>query len=212
MIINMRKNYKAYNAEGVEVSNFDTEKIDNIKFRLPDGSLLEVPSDKLETIAGGYIKAVYDGEEYIFDDGHRFESVLLGYLVYKDYDIQNITDKEEGVTLRTNLYDEITSKCSIYNNLKQISKDGTDYVLSIDTINNIVSKNQQRKDKGKKIFPFIKSMDKYGTFYVSIFSKCRDDIKTKIDSTSIIDEILSNLGSDWKFVPKEFGRIPLYVV
>lgn len=212
MIIKINNKYnRAFNALGEEVTNFDEDKVDKIEFRLTDGSTLEVPSEKLKTIDGGYLKTTYDGVDYIFDDNNRFESVLLGYLIYQDYDTKIITDKDFGVEMRNSLWDEIVSKCNFYTNLKLINKDDTDYIVSIDKINTIVSKNQQRKEENKKVFPFIKSMDKYCTFYVSIFSKSRDEVKTKVGSSAIIEDILKALGDQWKFTSKDYSRIPLHI-
>ena len=212
MVIKLNKYNKAYTPEGNEVTNFDTDIVSNFQFRLSDGSLLEIPIEKCVKLTGGYYKTEYDGEEYIFDDGNRYESVLLGYLVYHNYDTESISDREEGLELRNRLYDEIVNKYRIYTNTKEIVKDDLDFVLCIDKIGSIVTKNQNRKEEGKKVFPYIKSMDKYGTFYVSIFSNSRDEIKTKLCSSSIIHDMIDILGpDDWKFVSKEYSRIPLYI-
>lgn len=216
MVIKLNKNNKAYTEEGLEVTNFDKAEPSKFMFRLQDGSVLEIPIEKCTKISGGYYKADYDGVEYIFDDDNRFESILLGYLVYKNYDIEIIEDKEFGVNLRNKLYDEICTKCQLYSNAKEINKDGIDYIVCIDKINTIVSKNQQRKDEGKKVFPFMKTMDKFGTFYLSIFTKSHDEIIAKLDAASIIQDILDSLNDDinkvdWKFIAKEHNRIPLYI-
>ena len=215
ILVKLNKCNFAFDKECNQVTNFDKQDPVKFQFRLLDGSMLEIPIEKCTRIIGGYYKSEYDGQEYIFDDGYRYESIMLGYLVYRNYDEEIITDKEFGVNLRNDLYDKICQINGLYSNTMEVTIYDETYIVTIDKINSIVTKNQQRKEAGKKIFPFIKSMDKFGTFYVSIFSKSRDEIRIKLDSATIINDILARLNDDlsnsWKFVKKDHTRIPLYI-
>lgn len=198
---------KAYDASGNEVTNFDNDTVTKVKFRLNDGSI--ITTENIERVPGNYYKVVYNGEEYYIDDNNRYESVVLGYLVYKDYDKNHIEDKETGVELRNELFSYINTNLGMSVRAKTITRNGIDFIVTVDTVNWIVSENQERKQAGRKIFPFNKSMDKYATFYLAIYSNIKD-VSSDIECNKLLEEIKEKLGDEWKFVPNEYKiKIPL---
>lgn len=192
-----------------------------------EDSVLTVDADKIKIEYGNQIVVDYNDERFIIDDGYQDILIKAGYVIYKNYDKENIFNKEEGINVRSDIMDDlkrsikylytnrIIDECEQLKNTEFVfhTIDGNyQYTIIIDTVNSIVSKNQERKDNSLPFYPFLKSMDKYGTVYISIFAKKiskvdneESNIKFK-KADDIVKEIIKNLGSDYHFSGQKIKR------
>lgn len=156
---------------------------------MEDGSILIVDPSQIRQQYGGSIVFEYEDDKYIIDDSFQDTLIRAGYLVLNEYSTENIFDKERGLEVRKELFsyvDKIIFENYAYREGYELTtkdnqeirlvceKDGYRFTVSIDTINNIVTKNQKRKLNMLPFYPFNKGMDKYGTLYISIFAKKLD--------------------------------------
>lgn len=189
------------------------------KFKLvitmDDNSKLIVDDDKIKIDNGGSRFFEYNGTKYVIDDPDFSSLIRTGYIVLDDFDtIQN--NKEAGKIIRKmineiifNILDVNVSadhnwtKLIINNdNLEVTINDGCfRYHLKFDTVNRIVNKNISRREQQLPFYPFDKNMDKFGTYYLSVFCEriCDMDIlyepnKEKYPKADqIIDDIISSM-------------------
>ena len=136
------------------------------------------------------------------EKGYKF-----GYLVFEDGD-KNHCDKQYGYQRQKELskliYDELkefvitlnfqdigVNSVNRFKNNNIVNLRNCTGKLNIYTNQYLMDTNQSRKENGQKVFPFIKGMDKYLTFYI-IFSK---DITEpiRIDSEECADFVLTQL-------------------
>lgn len=198
--------------------------------KMEDKSSLIVPGDKISLKYGGQISFDYNGDRYFVDDGYRDTLIKAGYLVYNDYDNpdNHITDPDFGLNLRNEIRDTIDQNLS---NLDvkitemnwtnsdisfkfQDEKGIFEYTVYISTVNSIVNKNQQRKLNELPFYPFDKNMDKYGTFYISVFCKkmtlFKVDLKTKYDlPNQFIKDLVNQMNSSVNDDGNEFHFVSL---
>jgi hypothetical protein len=196
--------------------------------KLDDDSILKVDADKIKTEYGNQIVVNYNDDKYIIDDGYQNILIKAGYIVYKDYDVTNITDKDEGIKLRDellskldnvigNLYDDVIIDNSGNSEFSfNITSDNHEYTIIIETVNSIVSKNQQRKYNSLSFYPFLKSMDKYRTLYISIFARKMNKVTNESDNEkfrradSIIKDIVNEAGPDFHYNNQIIKRRVIY--
>lgn len=126
-----------------------------------------------------------------------------GYVVLNDYDKTRISDKEQGEKVRAALMSHI---CRVIANAiipekAQVNipetntnitidfedRDENKYHVLICTINHLVNRNKILMRQNSIILPFDKSMDKYGTVYLSIGSEEANNHKVE----AIIDGFIS---------------------
>lgn len=156
-----------------------------------DDSVLEINQDKIGRQYDGQIIVQHNDDRYIVDDGYNNTLVKAGYIVYDNYDEINIdaSDPEQlkfGLSLREDIYHSILEALGDDNLIKDFkyidleyighqtvfkikNDDDYTYTIIIDTVNNIVNRNQRRKENSLTYYPFAKNMDRYGTMYLSIF-------------------------------------------
>lgn len=190
-----------------------------LTMKLEDNSVLNVLPDKLHK-ENGRIVFDYGPDRFIIDDGHQNTLIRAGYIVLNDYDYIRIENKDRGYLIREKLSKDIHEmlnknlSCKYYDEfLKatyQTNQNGYQYQVYIDTNNSIVDKNLKRRDESLPFYPFIKSMDKYGTMYLSIFCK-KEITNTEPDNNhrfavgdQIIEDLIKNLnendsGDQYKF-------------
>lgn len=178
----------------------------NIVITLEDGSMLLVESYEIKEQYPGSYYFDYNGDRYFIDDDYQDCLIRCGYVVLDDYNNKLELDKDAGIKIRNDLmnkiknvsskfktdsYDSVTIDSNLMNEVKvQFYKKGYKFTVYFSTINNIVTKNQQRKLNELPFFPFDKGMDKYGTIYVSIFCKKIDDIEFNHDRYHIADDFI----------------------
>ena len=142
----------------------------------------------------GEITFNFNGVDYIIDDNHQQQLVYAGYIIRDNYDNLHQMDSKRGFYDREDLRDLIYGVlCDILEknqnvfknmNINFLSKDNLDISLhfsfdktgcvgeiNFSSISSIVSYNNAMKIKKLPFLPFIKSMDKYNTYYFSIFVK-----------------------------------------
>lgn len=176
--------------------------------KMEDGSILQVENKEIKFNYGGLISFDYKDDKYIIDDGYQDLLIRTGYLIMDNYDMEHVISKPHGIELRSEFLDDV--KLSISNifmkdekfpisfidfkeNKNQqlvvtFKKDIFEFKLVIDTINNIVAKNQQRKINNLAFYPFEKNMDKYGTLFVTVFAKVEDEYEINDDKEEILKE------------------------
>ncbi len=164
---------------------------------------------------GGQIVFQYDGNKYIIDDGFQDTLVKCGYIVFKNFDNERINDNSTGTLIRDSLVNKIRRAIASLNynaevettaneTLMTIKTDNYGFKFRFDTVGNIVTKNYRRKDNNLTYYPFDKSMDKYGTIYVSIFAEklkydSNDNDKFNIPS-EVIKDLLKELGLEYHYI------------
>jgi hypothetical protein len=151
----------------------------------------------------------------IFD--HIRNSIFNNILGEEDESLKNKNDIFDNI--RNSIFKELdNNKYSIDNKektkIKIIFLNGSfKYTVYINTINNIVNKNQNRKANNLPFYPFNKNMDKYGTLYCSIF--CEKQVFDNVDnhlSYKLADEFISEfiniLNAD---TPSKYHFSPLII-
>lgn len=196
-----------------------------------EDSILTVNAEKIKIENGSnQIVVDYNDDRFIIDDGYQDMLIKAGYIVYKNYDTENIYDKDEGVAIRSSILSTIEDKLKIlYQNgvlrymdsfsektdseiMHSVVIDNYRYTIILDTVNNIVSKNQNRKDNNLPFYPFLKQMDKYGTIYLSIFAQRTHRIKNEDGNTkfkqadTIVKELMKLTGPDYCFSNQNIKR------
>ena len=168
-----------------------------------------------------------NGSTYVIDDGYRNSMIRAGYMVYKNYDEIQCTDKAEGNVIHEKLLDYISNAILDYDgdvkvfgytdsapfeyaDTYYLEKSGYRFTIKLYNNFQIVKINQDRKINGLQFYPFDKNMDNYGTLYVSIY--CQKIKETDIKNTTISDGILKHIidsTEDIKFVSMDIKQ-PLY--
>ena len=189
--------------------NKDLEMI----IKMEDGSILHIDSSEIKIEYGGQISFDYNGDKYTIDDGFRDIMISSGYIIMDDYDSRMELEKEKGVEIRKHIMDVTESALDSMKDIDLLSQaivdetknnkticfshGGFTFTVSIDIVNNIVNKNQQRKINKLAYYPFKKGMDKYGTLYLSIFAKRQDkniSANKKYDIASkFVEELISKM-------------------
>lgn len=209
-----------------KLNKYDPDNTDIIlRTELEDGSILEVDHSAISINNGSQLYFEYNNDKYIIDDGYQDLLVRAGYIILNDYNTRFIDEKDNGLVIRDKLRSFVTEiiekmwddkECLNYEvskNMQELvitfSRGSYDFTVNIDTVNNIVTKNQIRKENNLPFYPFLKNMDKYGTLYLSIFAKKNDDsdeITEKYESAERFILNLCNLlntyaeqGDEYKF-------------
>lgn len=154
---------------------------------LEDSSELCIDASQIRIQYGGQITFDYQGEKYIVDDGYRDVLCKAGYIIMDNYDVERIEDREEGTMIRDFFMRFIKETIDLNIDEKAIvsgssscikivfENDAYTFTVSFDTINSIVSKNQERSKNSLPFYPFNKEMDKFGTIYFSFFAEKKAD-------------------------------------
>lgn len=205
-----KNNYFVDNDTGEKVYRYNPAMNLNLVLTL-NKSKLEIEKDSLIREYGGNLVVGYSGDKYIIDDGYQNTLVKAGYIVYKNFDQEYIEDYNEGIDIRKDVvYDirEILDKMG-YNHQNNgletecvLISNGFEYRIKFETVGSIVLKNNKRRDNNLIYYPFDKSMDKYGTMYISIFAEKLDGKeKNKYEfPNSFIQRLISDLGMEYHFV------------
>lgn len=220
-----KNNYLVDSNTGEIVYKYDENKDLKLIITLDD-SQLTISNQKISRQFDGQIIVQHNNDRYIIDDGYYNTLIKSGYIVFSIYDEINIDDKEFGIELRDTIIKHIRSVLTkidkkfnfanpdadtleYYGNKTVLKVDSAQgeysYTFIFDTINNMVNKNQGRKDNGLTFYPFKKSMDRYGTIYLSVFCQKNRHIlyntprKKYIIPDNIIKELIKELNTDNQF-------------
>lgn len=162
---------------------------------------------------------------FIIDDGYRNSMIRAGYLVYRDYDKNHITDKTEGNILHEKILESVSDVlfdyCDNGNNPMvsftdgksedfYLKKDGYKFNVTIYDNIEIVKINEERKINGLQFYPFDKNMDNYGTLYITIHCQRYEDtdVKNTVIADSILKYIIDNT-EDIRYISMDIKQ-PLY--
>lgn len=200
---------------GELVNKFDYDNKNLIfNFTSEDGTIIQIDNPDIHQQYGDIIYFMIGDDKYIIEDVYQDVLTRAGYLVMNNYDKIKTKDKDEGINIRTNFInlvnkslDKFTEQYNFEVNKYQTptlitfeyEDKGIKNTILINTVNNIVNKNQQRKINQLSFYPFVKDMDKYGTLYLSIFQKQIDeDVAdgTNLEvSMSFISTLISNINN-----------------
>lgn len=123
------------------------------------------------------------------------------YLVREGYDVQKQMNQSIGFDERNRLFDELVQAVQKYkpeHRGRNITINLNGCVINLDTINTIVTKNQDRKISGLPFYPFERNIDKYNSCYISAFTNGEADEKLKADG--VINELLEAIGPGYKIL------------
>lgn len=238
-----KDNYLFDTNTGDIVYQYDDDKDLQLVLTLDD-SVLNISKKKISRQFDGQIIVQHNDDRYIIDDGYYNTLIKSGYIVYNAYDEINIDPdfKEHGIVLRDGIIKqlrqvimEINKEYNFINGaapteptleysgnkttLKIDSENGDfSYTFVFDTINSMVNKNQGRKENDLTFYPFKKSMDRYGTIYLSVFCQKNRHIedntpkKKYIVPDSIIKEIIKKLNDvdQYHYVSNQVKRRVVY--
>lgn len=212
--LDKKNNYFLDKSTGEILDRYDPSN-ENIQLILKLKDLtLKVDTSSIIQEYGGQIVVQYLDDKYIIDDGYQDILIKCGYIVYKNYDTERIDDISLGISTRNNIIDDIRSallsldiqtiiEANSNDTLVKIENNSYSYKIRFDTISNIVTKNYKRKDNSLTYYPFEKSMDKFGTIYVSIFAQKKSNInsQSKFDiPNNIIQDLVKELGLEYHYV------------
>mgnify|MGYP003293023376 FL=1 len=238
-----KDNYLFDTNTGDIVYRYDDDKDLQLVLTLDD-SVLNISKKKISRQFDGQIIVQHNNDRYIIDDGYYNTLIKSGYIVYNMYDEINIDPnfKEHGITLRDGIIKQLRQVIMEINKeynlidgfvpekptmeisgnkttLKIDSENGDfSYTFVFDTINSMVSKNQGRKENDLTFYPFKKSMDRYGTIYLSVFCQKKRHVedntpkKKYIVPDSIIREIIKKLNEidQYHYVSNQVKRRVVY--
>ena len=157
-----------------------------------------IPAENIHLQFGGAIAFIKDNEKFIIDDGYRDILSGCGYLVANNYDKERIMDKDVGIAVRTSIMNDILAafdpETIICSSSSRISIRGESscymYTINFSTTSDIVHRNEIRKENNIPVYPFDKNMDKYGTYYISIFSEKKLNV---VDTKNIREHDLASI-------------------
>lgn len=225
-----QKNNFLFNSKTDEfVDKYDHENPDlKLVIKLDDDSILTVNAEKIKIGYGNQIVVDYNDTRFIIDDGYQDILIKAGYIVYMNYDTENILDREVGIEVRDDIHSRVVDSITnvLLNDLNVsydtdnnsndstliFIKDNYQYTVVVDTINSIVSKNQERRDNSLPFYPFTKDMDKYGAMYISIFAKKIAKIENDVANTKYktADELIKNIilkvGPEYHYVNQRITK------
>ena len=90
------------------------------------------------------------------------------------------------------------------------------YRINFNTVNNIVTKNQKRKENSLPYFPFDKNMDKYGTIYITVYAQKTKKLTQEegnnkfILADDLIFKLIKSLGKEYKYLPMTITKRIMY--
>ena len=224
IVIDGKNNYFR-DPEGNIVDKYDPDKKLSVHITLED-STLDADAECIKMIYGGSVIVQYGNDRFILDDGYQNTLIKAGYLVYKNYDVENEMDVSKGKEIQDKILSDIKKALSEVaktrnGNIETVSdteielhidEEKYSMIINIDTISGIVIKNKHRKDNSLPFYAFDKRIDKYGSLYLSIFSqnKVKELVPTNNIANSITLELLEQLGVDYHFVSQIIKKGTLY--
>ena len=185
-----------------------------------NGAIIDV---NLDTRTNVIVGKDSNGSTYVIDDGYRNTLVRAGYIVYKNYDEIQVTDKNDGPRIHDELisilyeaikksFPDMDIHISDLFNGYEFEKDGYKFTILLNHNVDIVKKNQERKINGLQFYPFDKRMDNYGTLYIMIYCQKITDQESSSKSNMMVDNMLASIitnSDDLKFVVMDIIN-PLY--
>ena len=238
-----KENYLVDNDTGKVVQRYEDDK--NLQLVLTlDDSVLNISKSKISRQFDGQLIVQHNDDRYIIDDGYYNTLIKAGYIVFQSYDEMTIDPihKDFGIQLRDAImkairgvmmdlnkeYNFVEGKAPSIPKLEysgnkttlQIDDENGEYsyLFVVDTINNMVNKNQGRKENDLTFYPFKKTMDRYGTMYLSVFCQKNKHIeensprKKYVIPDNIIRELIKRLNEvdNYHYVSNQVQRRVVY--
>jgi hypothetical protein len=180
---------------------------ENINFHFEDDEYnIEIESKDIHIDNCGNIYFLINDDKYIVDDGYRNLLTKSGYIIRDKYDFERIADPEKGKKIINDFEDDIfkTIDDLNYETIQyqdnfyiKINERYFLYYISFTNIDELVEINKIRKINKQPFYPFDKSMDKFGTNFMSIYTKRLNNVAKDIEkynkSDKIVSELLQNL-------------------
>lgn len=238
-----KDNYLMDNNTGEIVYKYDENRDLQLVLTLDD-SVLNISKQKISRQFDGQIIVQHNNDRYMIDDGYYNTLIKSGYIVFNIYDEITVdpVHKDFGITLRDSIikavrrvilelnreYNFVDGKAPSIPKLEYSGNKTTlivdsengeySYMFVIDTINNMVNKNQGRKENDLTFYPFKKTMDRYGTLYLSVFCQKNKHIenntprKKYIIPDMIIKELIKRLNENdqYHYVSNQVKRRVVY--
>ena len=199
--------------------------------KLDDGSVLNVKPDKIVHQHGGQVYFHYCGDKYIIDDGFQDILIRAGYFVLGEYDHTHLHDKEEGTKLRKQVFSDVKNVCystDIYAKYQDVDaycpsslemvvkfeRSAFFFTITITSVNNVVNKNQTRKMNGLPFYPFDKTVDRYGSMFISVFCERLNLEADETKKYEIADEFVNWFCAKLNQVDEErdnYHYVPLFI-
>ena len=157
-------------------------------------------NETMVSVKGGY--NVYDKETnsiLFIEEKHERKVINFNYLVFEHGDT-NRTEKKYGYKRMYALYNLILqaiqdstmsndefgiSKVEAYNNEIIAHIKGCTSKIHINSNSLLMDINQARKEIGENVFPFVKEMDKFTTFYVYISRDVTEPIRIESENKAL---------------------------
>ena len=171
---------------------------ENLEFRFKtEVGVLFVNADKIKVTSLG-ICFEYNGNTYIIDDGHQYSLKFVAYITNKNPENDINIRKDIFSRIKTALKEEfpesnfyISDLTTKSNNLvcsfRSSSAEGK---IVFQTISNLVNTNKARREYSLPYYPYIRGMDKYNSYYMSIWSD------KPVDGSDFINELTSKMNDD----------------
>ena len=238
-----KDNYLMDNNTGEIVYKYDDDRDLRLVLTLDD-SVLNISKQKISRQFDGQIIVQHNDDRYMIDDGYYNILIKSGYIVFNIYDEITVDPdhKDFGITLRDSIikavrkviielnreYNFVDGKAPSIPKLEYSGNKTTlivdsenseySYMFVFDTINNMVNKNQGRKENDLTFYPFKKTMDRYGTLYLSVFCQKNKHIenntprKKYIIPDMIIKELIKKLNENdqYHYVSNQVKRRVVY--
>lgn len=238
-----KDNYLVDNTTGEVVYRYEEDKDLRLVLTLDD-SILNIDKSKISKQFDGQYIVQHNDDRYIINDGYYNTLIKAGYIVFAHYDEMTIDPihKDFGIQLRDAIiktirntmmdlnrkYNFVDGKAPAIPKLEfsgnrtilQIDSENGDYsyMFVVDTINNMVNKNQGRKENNLTFYPFKKTMDRYGTMYLSVYCQKNKHIednsprKKYIVPDNIIRDLIKRLNEvdSYHYVSNQVQRRVVY--
>lgn len=215
--IDNESNYFVDAATGQKIRKYDPNKKLTLHAFIDGNGEIKVSSILFKTSKFGLPMFSFNCENYLVDDGYNPLLIRAGYIVKNEYDTiksakkfkDNIIERDE---FRKRVIDTVKSNMD-HSNFKEndnagrfswsmIDK-GYKFTFVTDVIDNLIRYNQQRKELDLPFYPFLKTMDNFGTLYFRVFCEkvfsenevdINDDIRLEI-AEDYINKLILKLTS-----------------
>jgi hypothetical protein len=170
----------------------------NLEFRFrTDLGALYVHSDKIRVTSLG-ICFEYNGNTYIIDDGHQYKLNFAAYITNKNPEnsieirkeiFSRIKEALNSEFTESNFYidDIVTRSNNVICSFRSSESEGK---ITFQTISNLVNTNKTRREYDLPYYPYIRGMDKYNSYYMSIWSN------KPVSGSEFLNELIEKLNNE----------------
>ena len=199
--------------------NKKVEEYDPLNYNLEfvfdneDGYVVHVDTNKIKVSKTG-ICFDFNGKTYIIDDNHQQVLAYAAYIINDKYQhtiesdpSKGLRNREEISNLINNMLDEEYSNIYFFNKTSSSLNRFADFRMRVNaegkiccqTISNLVNSNKFRRDYDLPYYPYIRGIDKFNSFYISLWvTETRDTrgLKYKSEFDLFLMEFISKLNQN----------------